>query len=173
MSIEQEKKKNANPSKLISVLSFFKDICLPSLHHQPLYSYFHPVGKPGLTGQSHAGFPWMTSMWKPAPSGQCVAVTDYYSCWLLECVREKTIWTGCEWLRLLLEVSFSHAAELPWSPPAEEILQEDTFPCIKGTRNTSPLPRSVRGFPTYGEMEGSAGRCLPHRKEGPLKLHQH
>lgn len=50
-------KKNSNPSKSISILSFLKDVCIPSLQHHHLYRYFHPAGKPDLAAQSHAGFP--------------------------------------------------------------------------------------------------------------------
>jgi len=130
-----------------------------------LSGYFHPVGKPGLAVQSHAGFAFVTSRWKSTPSGQCAVLRDSYIFWLLQCEREKTIWTGCELLRLLLEVNSSHAAELPWRPPGEETLQEDFFPCIKGP--TTPLlsPNPRKGSPHMGRRRGlREGALLTQRK---------
>lgn len=85
--------------------------------------------------------------------------------------KEKKNWKGCEWLRQLLEVTSSNAAKLPQIPPAEGNLKKDFFPCIKGP--TSPLPRILRGFSPHRGMKDPSGRCLPHPREGLLKLHQH
>lgn len=139
-------KKSSNPSKSISILSYFKDICVSSLQHHHLYRYFHPAGKPDLAAQSQAGFP--SENLHHEACALHLGIVTVVGFWDVE--RKKKIWKECEWLRQLLEVTSSHAAKLLYITPAEENLKKDFFPCIKGPTTLLLSPGSGEDSPHTG-----------------------
>lgn len=134
-------------------LIFLKAFCLPPLHHYPLYCSFHPVTMPGLEVLSNK-FP-MDDLhsWKPASSGQCIALYDYYN--------HLTSGTGKRWSRWDVssqDMTWRQTQAVQQGYEARRLLERPADLVPADLAQNSHCPGSLRDVSTC--VESCAGRCF-------------